>query len=178
MYLYMSKIEYTAVIFTYATLLLSACTQGTSSIPPQNNASLPRKENPIPVEEVHSSNPEQTNTGLRASSDEIDWEQVHDKLLSNEMIAELHSAVDAIVNHDQTALDQLFGSDRGAALAYIMEHTIQFIDMDPAYIENERVLVPVRGMRQLEGDDKVQQATLFFYFMKNSKGDWHLVTID
>lgn len=178
MYLYMSKIKYTIAIFTSAALLLSACTQGTSSIPPQNNTSLPSKESPIPVEEVHSSDPQQTNTGLLASSDEIDWEQLHDKLLSNEMVAELHSAVDAIVNHDQTALDQLFGSDGGAALAYIMEHTTQFTDIDPAYIEDERILVPVRGMRQLQGDDKVQQATLFFYFMKNSKGEWHLVTID
>lgn len=171
MYLYMSKMKYTVSIFTSATLLLSVCTQGTSSIPPQNNTSLPSKESPIPVEEVHSS-------GLLASSDEIDWEQLHDKLLSNEMVAELHSAVDAIVNHDQTALDHLFGSDGGEALAYIMEHTTQFTDIDSAYIEDERILLPVRGMRQLQGDDKVQQATLFFYFMKNSKGEWHLVTID
>jgi hypothetical protein len=174
----MSKIKYTVAIFTSVALLLSACNQGSSLIPVQNNPSLPSKENQVPVEEVHSSDPVQKNTGLRASSDEIDWEQVHDKLLSNEMIAELYSAVDAIVNHDQTALDQLFGSDGGAALAYVMEHTTQFTDIDPAYIENERILVPVRGMRQLQGDDKVQQATLFFYFMKNSKSEWHLVTID
>lgn len=178
MYLYMSKMKYTVAIFTSAALLLSACTQGTSSIPSQNNASLPSKESPIPVEEIHSSDPQQTNTGLHASSDEIDWEQLHDKLLSDEMVAELHSAVDAIVNHDQTTLDQLFGSDGGEALAYIMEHNTQFTDINSAYIEDERILVPVRGMRQLQGDDKVQQATLFFYFMKNSKGEWHLVTID
>lgn len=178
MCLYMSKMKYTFAIFTSTALLLSACTQGSSSIPPQNNASLPSKENPIPVEEVHSSDPQQTNTDLRASSDEINWQQLHDKLLSNKMVAELHSAVDAIVNHDQTALDQLFGSDGGAALAYIMENTMQFTDIDHAYMENERILVPVRGMRQLHGYDKVQQATLFFYFMKNSKGEWHLVTID
>ncbi len=174
----MSKIKYTVAIFTSVALLLSACNQGSSSIPEQNDPSLTSKEKQIPSEEAHSSDPVQKNTGLHASSDEIDWEQVHDKLLSNEMIAELHSAVDAIVKHDQEALNQLFGSDGGAALAYVMEHTTQFRDIAPAYIEDERMIVPVNGIRQLQGDDKVQQATLFFYFMKNSTGKWHLVTID
>lgn len=178
MCLYMSKMKYTFAIFTSTALLLSACTQGSSSIPVQNDPSLTSKEKQVPVEEKHSRDPVQKNTGLHVSSDEIDWEQVHDKLLSNKMVAELHSAVDAIVNHDQTTLDQLFGSDGGTALAYIMEHITQFTDIDPAYIEDKRILVPVRGMRQLHGDDKVQEVILFFYFMKNSKGEWHLVTID
>lgn len=178
MYLYMSKIKYTVAIFTSAALLLSACNQGSSSIPEQNDPSWTSKEKQAPVEKAHSSDPVQKNTGLHASSDEIDWEQIHDNFLSHEMIAELHSAVDAIVNHDQEALDRVFGSDGGEALAYLMEHTTQFTDIDPVYIENKRRLVPIRGMRQLHGDDKVQQTTLFFYFMKNSKSEWHLVTID
>ncbi|KQY91154.1 hypothetical protein ASD24_23855 [Paenibacillus sp. Root52] len=110
----------------------------------------------------------------------IDWEQVHDPLLNDEIREVLQEALDANVRSDQSAFRSLFlepevadrhwgqfgGNVRYTEIGHVSKDTTK-----------NHILVSVLGEIMRDTHD-VEEYAITYYFAKDEEGKWGLVAVD
>ncbi len=172
------KFSLTLVIFALLAALLSACTE-------RSNTQKPTSSHPdTSTHEVTSSDSESvpiTDEQVpdhESSSDNINWNNVHDPLINADMKAKLQAAVHAIADKNVQQFHTAIGDHAGTAYDYLLNNKMDFTEVDTAYREGKRILVPVSGQLKVAGDTAAKKAAYTFYFEKTAAGDWRIITID
>lgn len=168
----MQKVSTVAVILVMFASLLSACENAKTPAQTPLTASTPT-EPQMPVEASHAG---QTGTGT--ITDNIKWEEVKDPLINDQMKDKLKGIIDAMVLQDINKFHAAIGENLGTAHDYLLDNSMNFTGIDPAFQERGRVRVPVNGQFQAAGDTGKRAAAYTFYFEKNTEGEWKLAAID
>ncbi len=173
------KFSITLIIFALLASLLSACTERsdtqkpTASSQPDTSTYEAASSDSESVPATDEQIPDRANI-----SDNINWSNVHDPLINTDIKTKLQAAVHAIADKNVQQFHTAMGDHAGTTYDYLLNNTMDFTEVDTAYREGKRILVPVSGQLKVAGDTAAKKAAYTFYFEKTTAGDWRIVTID
>ncbi|QSF46211.1 hypothetical protein [Paenibacillus tianjinensis] len=165
-----------------ATLLLSSTFLGACGNQEQEptDPNTPATTSSSNTAETNSAGSETTtgteNNSGPISSNNIKWEEIKDPLIDEAMKAKLKASIDAIVKKDVDAFHQTLGPTVGTAHDYLLDNPVKITDVGEAHEEDGRVLVPIIGENQ--GNGNVSEMAYTFYFEKDKSGEWQIISID
>lgn len=169
------KFSITLIIFALLASLLSACTErfDTPSSQPDTGTYETASSDSESVPATDEQIPDRAN-----SSDNINWSNVQDPLINTDIKTKLQAAVHAIADKNVQQFHTAMGDHAGTTYDYLLNNTMDFTEVDTAYREGDRILVPVSGQLKVAGDTAAKKAAYTFYFEKTTAGDWRIITID
>lgn len=112
------------------------------------------------------------------SSDQINWNEVHDPLINAQIKVKLQAVIQAIVSKDVKQFHMAVGKKLGKTHDYLLDNTMNFTKLDTAHQEGNRVLIPAHGELKVAGDETMKEANYTFYFEKDNTGNWIIVAMD